>query len=276
MSTRALRIAHLMLLALALAACRRMGPDVNMSVSPRYPCQGDSVTLTFSSTNVDKIEVRDARGKDIAQASGPSGAVTIPHIDPAMLPLVATTRRDNQSRVQHIPGEIPLSVIDRTTATESFVLDHKLLAQEKRTRIGAENCGCTLDDDGAPLLCEAAAPIYEVSGTYEGQDRLLESAWFSPRAHVVGMVNHTPFALTFFHNDNRIVSVPPGTSQKIDYASEVMPAGRWSGKYESNNLQIAYTGTYVDGGKVCTGWIHRPTADVSRNVSLALLLRCME
>jgi hypothetical protein len=193
-----------------------------------------------------------------------------------MLPLVATARRDNQSRVQHIPGEIPLSVIDRTTATESFVLDHKLLAGEKRTRIGAQNCGCTLDDDGAPLLCEAAAPIYEISDTYEGQDRLLESAWFSPRAHVVGMVNDAPFTLMFFHNDNRIASVPPGKSQAIDYASEVMPAGTWSGKYESNNLHVAYTGTYVDGGKVCTGWTHRPTKHVSRNVSLALLLRCKE
>ena len=100
---RALPIAHLMLLALVLPACRRTGPDVNIGVSPRYPCKGDSVTLTFSSTTVDKMEVKDAQGKDIAEASGPSGAVTIPHIDPTMLPLVATARRDNQSRVQHIP-----------------------------------------------------------------------------------------------------------------------------------------------------------------------------
>src|ERR1700687_2078305 len=95
---RALPIAHLMLLALVVPACRRMGPDVNIGVSPRYPCQGDSVTLTFSSTNVDRIEVRDARGKDIAQAPGPSGTVTIPNIDPDMLPLVATARKDNQSQ----------------------------------------------------------------------------------------------------------------------------------------------------------------------------------
>src|SRR5436309_15581686 len=99
MSTRgyALPIVHLILLLLVLSACQRMGPDVNVAVSPRYACQGDSVTVTFRSTNVDKIEVTDARGKAIVQSAGPTGAMTIPHIDSNMLPLVATSRKDNQS-----------------------------------------------------------------------------------------------------------------------------------------------------------------------------------
>jgi hypothetical protein len=133
-----------------------------------------------------------------------------------------------------------------------------------------------VDDDGAPLECVTAAPIYEVYQTFDGQDRLLPSAWFSPRAKVVGVINDSSLPLTYVHDGNRIVTLRPGTRQMIDFASDVNPSGTWAGKYEPASVPVEYTGRYVDGGKICGGWIHQSKAEPIRQVSANLLLRCME
>jgi hypothetical protein len=239
-----------LLLIVVLPACRRAGPDLALGVSPSYPCLGDAVTLTFSTKNVDRIEVKDARGMAIAQGGDSSSL--------------------------RIPGDLPLQIVDGTITTESFALDHKLLRHEDRSQIATENCGCSLDDDGAPLECATSAPIFDVYRTYDGQDRLLPSAWFSPRAKVVGVINDSAVPLTYAHDGNRIVTLAPGATQRIDFASDVNPSGTWAGKYEPNNMTVEYAGRYVDGGKVCSGSIHQPKAEIDRKVSASLLLRCME
>ena len=264
-----------LLSAALLPACRRAEPDLSLGVSPHYACLGEPVTVTFSTKNIDRIEVKDAHGTVIApQAS--SGAVTVPKIDRSMLPLVATGWKGSDSSSQRIPGDIPLQIIDGTITTESFALDHKLLGHDDRSRVATVNCGCSVDDDGAPLECVTAAPIYDVYGTFEGQDRLLPTVWFSPRAKVVGVINDSALPLTYAHDGNRIVTLRPGATQMIDFASDVNPAGTWAAKYESNNMPVEYTGRYVDGGKICSGWIHQPKAEPIRKVSANLLLRCME
>jgi hypothetical protein len=272
---RAARALLAALLICSLPACRRAGPDLSLGVSPRYPCLGEAVTVTFNTRNIDRIEVKDARGTMIAQPAA-SGAVAVPKIDRSMLPLVATGWKGGDSTSQRIPGDIPLQIIDGTTTTESFALDHKLLGPEDRSRVATENCGCSVDDDGAPLECVTGAPIYEVYRTYEGQDRLLHAAWFSPRAKVVGLVNDSASPLTYAHDGNRIVTLQPGATQMIDFASDVNPAGTWAGRFETNNRPVEYAGRYVDGGKICGGWIHQAKVDLDRKVSANLLLRCME
>jgi hypothetical protein len=264
-----------LLLISVLPACRRAGPDLALGVSPSYPCLGDAVTLTFSTKNVDRIEVKDARGTVIAQGAATS-AVTVPKIAPSMLPLVATGWKGSNSRSLQVPGDLPLQIVDATVTTESFALDHKVLGREDRSRIATENCGCSLDDDGAPLECATSAPIFDVYRAYDGQDRLLPSAWFSPRAKVVGVINDSALPLTYAHDGNRIVTLAPGATQRIDFASDVNPSGTWAGKYEPNNIAVEYAGRYVDGGKVCSGWIHQAKAELERKVSASLLLRCME
>jgi hypothetical protein len=267
-------LAVVSLLVLGLPACRRAGPEMNVGVSPRYPCNGESVTLTFGATDVDRVEVKDAAGTAIPQNGDGSRVITIPRIARSMLPLAATGWKGNASRTQRIPGDVPLVVIDGTITTESFPLARKRLKGEDRPRIGTQNCGCILDED-EPLVCATAAPIYEVNATYDGQEGLLESAWFSPRSRVAGMFNDSPLPLTYFHDGNSIVKVPSGSSQMIDYESDIMAAGAWAGKYDAGNQDVQHRGTYVDGGKVCSGWIQR-REDISRPVSLKLLLRCMK
>src|SRR5579862_4044792 len=108
-----------LLLISVLPACRRAGPDLALGVSPSYPCLGDAVTLTFSTKNVDRIEVKDARGTVIAQGAATS-AVTVPKIAPSMLPLVATGWKGSDSSSLRIPGDRPLQIVDGTITTESF------------------------------------------------------------------------------------------------------------------------------------------------------------
>jgi hypothetical protein len=218
--------------------------------------------------------VKDARGTAIPQNADGSRVITIPRITPRMLPLEATGWKGKQSRTQRIPGDVALTVIDGTITTESFPLTRKLLKREDRPPIGTQNCGCILDED-EPLICATAAPIYDVKATYEGQDGLLESAWFSPRSRIAGVLNDSRLPLAYFHDGNSIVKVPPGSSQMIDYDSDIMAAGTWAGKYNADSQDVQHRGTYVDGGKVCSGWIHRRD-DVSRPVSLKLFLRCMK
>jgi hypothetical protein len=260
----------------SMDGCRRAGPDIDVAVSPRYPCAGDSIVVAFSSAAADRIEVKDANGREVGRAAGASGTITVPHVDGRMLPLTATGWQENRSRALRVPGDVPLTVIDGTTKTEPFVLDHELAGREARKRIGTENCGCTLDDDGAPLLCEPAAPVYEVRTSYDGADGLLERAWFSPRAHVVGVTNGTPFGLTYLHGDNRIAAVGAGGTQSIDYASEIAPAGTWAGRLSGRAVGEPSSGIYVEGGNVCSGWIHRAAREPGPKLTVGFLLRCME
>jgi hypothetical protein len=231
--------------------------------------------VAFSLQNLDRMEVKDARGKVLAQATNAT-AVTIPAVERSMLPLTATGWKGNDSRSESIPGDAAFTIIDGTITTEAFPLARRPPGRETRSPIGTRDCGCTLDDDNAPLLCENAARLFDVSTTFDAQDASLDSAWFSPRAHVVGLTNETPWKLTYLHNGNGIVTLAPGASQMIDYASEVAPAGTWGGKFEAGQAQTEYTGTYVDGGTVCSGWVHRRAESPARNVAVKLALRCME
>ena len=47
-------------------------------------------------------------------------------------------------------------------------------------------------------------------------------------------------------------------------------------KYDPDNPDVQHRGTYIDGGKVCSGWIHRRNEDLPRKVSVRLYLRCMK
>jgi hypothetical protein len=271
----------LLLAATAATTCARPsgpGPDVHLAASPRYPCQGDAVTLTFTSTAVDRIEIRDARGQVVGEAKGPRGVVSIPHIDRSMLPLVARAWSGDASSDARMPGEVPLGVIAASSPTELFPLEERATGPEQRTKIGTQDCGCTFDDDGAPLICEKAAPIYDVRVPREGGTAQLDAALFSPRAHVVGVTNGTPYDLTYFHGSNRIAVVPHGESREIDFASEVVPGGTWTGKFDASQQAVDYAGTFVEGGQVCKGWVHRasPPPLPEPRVALGFTLRCME
>jgi hypothetical protein len=266
----------LLLFVAASGSCRRdRGPALDVGVTPRYPCAGDSVTIAFSLQDVERMEVKDARGKVLAQSTR-AAAVTIPNIEPGMLPLTATGWKGSDSRSERIPGRAPLAIIDGTITSEAFPLVHRLPGPDRRTPIGTRDCGCTLDDDNAPLLCENAAPVFDVSSTFEGQDAVLDSSWFSPRAHVVGVANETAWALSYLHNGNRILTLAPGASQAISFDSEVAPAGAWAARYDPDKAEVEYRGSYVDGGTVCSGWIHRRPEEVSRPLAIKLALRCME
>jgi hypothetical protein len=278
-------VAHLpvVLLATAVGACSAFpgaGPEVDLAASPRYPCEGDAVALTFRSDGVEQFDVRDAQGRIVGQARGPSGVVTIAHITRAMLPLTASVRSVAGARDARIPGAVPLGVIAAATLTEVFPLDTDVTSPEARTQIGTQDCGCTLDDDGAPLECQRAAPVYDVTLARAGGAAQFDSALFSPRAHVVGLINGTPYDLTYYHGDNRIATVPHGQTQEIDFASEISPAGTWSGRFTASSAPRRYAGTFVDGGPVCTGWVHRPAPRPATTgdppVTLGFRLRCME
>lgn len=107
---------------------------------------------------------------------------------------------------------------------------------------------------------------------------MLDAALFSPKAHVVGVTNRTPYDLTYFHGENRIAVVPHGESRAIDFASEIAPGGTWTGKLDAAQQRVAYAGTFVEGGQVCKGWVHRATASAPARprVALGFTLRCME
>jgi hypothetical protein len=259
------------------AGCRLAGPnDLDVGVSPRYACPGDSVTITFSVQDVDRIEIIDGRGRTLVPSTDRNGAATVKKVQPTMLPFTATGWKGLRSRSVRVPGDIPFAMIDGTINTESFPLDRPQWGPEVRTRIGTHDCGCTLDDDGAPLVCENTASIYDVSRALTGYEGALDRAWFSPRAHVVGLVNDTAWPLAYSHNGNRIFSVPNGGSQAIDFASEVVPSGTWAVGFEGQTVPVPYLGTYVDGGEVCSGWVHRRPDRAMRPVDVKLSLRCME
>jgi hypothetical protein len=253
-------------------------PALSVAASPRYPCQGDPLTITFVSDRAEQVQVIDGRGQVAGEARGPAGTITLPRIDRAMLPLTVRARIDGATHDLRAPGSVPLGVIDASTPTEVFPLPDDARGPDARRQMGTQDCGCTLDDDGAPLECEKAAAIYEVRTRREGGTGKLDAALFSPKAHVVALVNRTPYDLTYFHGDNRIAVVPTGGTQEIDFASEIAPRGQWTGKIGVARQTERYAGTFIDGGPVCTGWVDRapdpppPTPPIS----LGFALRCSE
>jgi len=259
-----------------VVGCRRAGPELDLGVLPRYACRGDTVTITFSLQDVEGVEVKDAAGSLVAQSSGHSGVVAVKNVQPDMLPMTATGSKGGRSRSWRIPGDMVFAIVDGTVATESFQLRVPQFGDDLRSRIGTADCGCTLDDDGAPLLCENAAPVVDVSRLLEGYQGLLDAAWFSPRAHVVGITNESAWRMTYFHNGNQIVPVGPGGLQAIDFASEIMPAGTWSVRFDARDASLQYVGIFVDGGAVCSGWTHRRPDPAARKADLKLSLRCPE
>lgn len=115
-----------LVVATAATACVRPpepAPDLHIAASPRYPCQGDAVTLTFASNSLDRVDVTDARGQVVGEAKGPRGTITMPRIERAMLPLLVRASSGGATREEHAPGAIPLGVISGSTPTEIFPLE---------------------------------------------------------------------------------------------------------------------------------------------------------
>ena len=272
--TQAQRLLALLVLALLISpGCRRNRPEVDVAINPQYPCRGEAVSFTYSLRNIDRIEVKDRQNNQLLSTSNSTGSFQIQDIRGELLPISATGWRGSKSRTKHIPGDMPLTIIEGTVNTEAFPFDNKLLADEQLTETGTKDCGCIYSGT-QPVVCETAAPVYDVYDTYNGQSTSIDTSVFSPRARVVALRNESSFNLTLEHNGSSLGRIPPNGSLSVEFASDIQPAGEWRAIYDATNLDVQYRGTYVDGGKVCSGWLIQGVGDIRRNIAVRMSVRC--
>jgi hypothetical protein len=249
-------------------------PKVNIEITPRYPCQGETVTFSFTSRNIDRIKVTDNEGNVLKDTTQSSGVISIANIREALLPITAKGWQGEESRTKRIPPAIPFSIIgmENATTADPIDVDDRILSSTEEIDTG-ETIGCNCTYTGSTETCEKWLPVVEVYYIYKGQRSEIPQNWFSSRVRVVKIKNPTNFVLSFFRNGDLIANLYPNEEIDIDPSLGIRPWGTWEAIYEPDNYHREFKGLLVLG-KPCGGWLSVAPGTVRRNISVEFTLLC--